>query len=282
MEFLIDRAASRHDQRSVAGRERLVAEVLPTLRTIADPVRRDGYLQLLARRSGVDERTLLEALRTPAPAAGRPSPRGSGDGGHVGARINLEAILAQPDALDPRAVERALEPAEATLLRLLLLDPRLVAEVAGEITPDLFVTTPARELWRALLDADRAEVSGSFDRAAFIGALEPTLRVTAQTLVASSAPLPDDDEGVRQAIRQSLLALERSRLSEVFEYARARLAEAEAGEDPTEVDRLQREVLDLQRRRLELDRAVADASLLARRRITPMTTRDSLEGPHGD
>ena len=38
MEFLIDRAATRHDQRSVPGRERLVAAVLPTLRTIADPV----------------------------------------------------------------------------------------------------------------------------------------------------------------------------------------------------------------------------------------------------
>ncbi len=282
MEFLIDRAASRHDQRSVTGRERLVAEVLPTLRTIADPVRRDGYLQILARRSGVDERTLLEALRTPAVPAGRVTPRGSGDGGHVGSRINLEAILAQPDALDPRAVERALEPAEATLLRLLLLDPRRIAEVAEEIAPDHFVTTPARELWRALLEADRAEPTGAFDRATFIGTLEPTLRVTAQTLVASSAPLPAGDEEVRQAIRQSLLALERSRLSEVFEYARARLAEAEAGGDTTEVDRLQREVLDLQRRRLELDRAVADASLLARRRITPTTTRDTLEGPHGD
>ena len=66
IEFLIDRAAARHDQRTVAGRERLVAAVLPTLRQVGDPVRRDGYLQLLARRSGVDERTLLEALRRPS------------------------------------------------------------------------------------------------------------------------------------------------------------------------------------------------------------------------
>ena len=70
MEFLIDRAATRHDQRTVPGRERLVAAVLPTLRTIADPVRRDGYVQLLARRSGVEERTLLEALRRPESASG--------------------------------------------------------------------------------------------------------------------------------------------------------------------------------------------------------------------
>ena len=37
MEFLIDRAASRHDPSTVGGREKLVADVLPTLRTISDP-----------------------------------------------------------------------------------------------------------------------------------------------------------------------------------------------------------------------------------------------------
>ena len=70
IEFLIDRAAARFDQRTVSGRERLVAAVLPTLRTVSDPVRRDGYVQLLARRSGVEERTLLEALRRPRAALG--------------------------------------------------------------------------------------------------------------------------------------------------------------------------------------------------------------------
>ena len=40
-------------------------------------------------------------------------------------------------------------------------------------------------------------------------------------------------------------------------------------DEETELLRLQHEVLDLQRRRLELDRAVADTSLLARRRIKP-------------
>ena len=127
MEFLIDRAASRHDQRTVPGRERLVAEVLPTLRTIVDPVRRDGYIQLLARRSGVDERTLLEALRRPEVAG----PGGRRDRGAVGSRINLEAVMAQPDALDPRAVARAVEPAEATLLRLVMLYPSHYAAAAA-------------------------------------------------------------------------------------------------------------------------------------------------------
>jgi DNA primase len=278
MEFLIDRAASRHDQRTVPGRERLVAAVLPTLRSIADPVRRDGYVQLLARRSGVEERTLLEALRRPE-AAPRSGARAEA---HAGARINLEAIMAQPDALDPRAVERALEPAEAALLRLLLMFPAHYAATAARMTDDVFVTTPAREL-RTALAAELADAEDrAFDRSAFVNSLEPTLAGVARTLLARTDPLPQGPAAVQQAIDQSLLTLERSRLSERIEYTRARLAEAEAARDEAELEHLQQEVLELQTRRLALDRAVADTSLLARRRIHPNPSPKHMEVAHGD
>jgi len=277
MEFLIDRAASRYDQSTVSGREKLVAAVLPTLRTISDPVRRDGYLQLLARRSGVEERTLLEALRRREQVL----PGGAREATQVGSRINLEAVLAQPDALDPRAVERAIEPAEATLLRLILHFPSRYHATSEAMEGDPFVTTPARELWKAL-GARLTEVgSDHFDRAAFITELEPTLRAVAQTLMARTSPLPDGELQTQQAIDQSLLTLERARLSEQIEYTRARLAEAEAADEEAELKGLQREVLDLQRRRFELDRAVADTSLLARRRINTKQA-DQLEVAHGN
>ena len=125
----------------------MVDSVLPTLRIITDPVRRDGYLQLLSRRSGVDERVLLEALRKPETASGRQN------GAHAGAKISLEAVMASPGALDPKAVERALEPVESSLLRLLLTHPGLIAGAAGRLTPEMLSTTPARELLRALLAA---------------------------------------------------------------------------------------------------------------------------------
>jgi hypothetical protein len=265
-----------------------VADVLPTLRTVSDPVRPDGYGQLLARRSGAEERTLLEALRRPENARAA----GLMDGGHAGARINLEAILAQPDALDPRAVERAIEPAEASLLRLLLVRPTLFAATSQKLAADPrfaedpFVTTPARELWRAMAEA-LATVSGSaperpFDRAAFVAGLEATLSTVAQTLLARTDPLPASDAEMEQAIDQSLLTLERARLSERIEFTRARLAEAEAANDDDELHGLGREVLELQRRRLELDRAVADSSLLARRRIQAKPTNREVEVAHGD
>jgi DNA primase len=279
MEFLIDRAATRHDQRTVPGREKLVAAVLPTLRTVSDPVRRDGYVQLLARRSGVEERTLLEALRRPEAPSGAGGPR---DAIRVGGRINLEAVMAQPDALDPRAVERAIEPAEATLLRLLLLYPSHAATTADRLDREPFVTTPARELWSGLWATVRQDGSDHFDRAAFIVALEPTLRTLAQTLMARTDPPPVDDAQVQQAIDQSLLTLQRTHLAEEIEYTRARLAEAEASGESAELEPLQREVLALQRRRFELDRAVADTSLLARRRIHPKPSSENLEVAHGN
>jgi DNA primase len=277
MEFLIDRAASRHDASTVSGREKLVAEVLPTLRTIGDPVRRDGYLQLLARRSGVEERTLLEALRRREAVP----PGGARQPAHVGARINLEAVMAQPDALDPRAVERAIEPAEATLLRLLMRYPGYHHATAQALAADPFVTTPARELWKALGSAVTEAGSAHFELKSFIEGLEPTTRAVAQTLMARTDPLPHDEADIRQAIDQSLLTLEKARLAEQIEYTRARLAEAEAADDSSELERLQREVLDLQRRRLELDRAVDDTSLLARRRIHPKQA-DQVEVTHGN
>jgi DNA primase len=279
MEFLIDRAAARHDQRTVPGRERLVAAVLPTLRSISDPVRRDGYVQLLARRSGVEERTLLEALRRPE-ATGRAG--GARDEGRVGSRINLEAILAQPDALDPRAVERALEPAEATLLRLLLTFPSHYAATAARMADDPFVTTPARELWRALAAALQASGDAPFDRTAFVAGLDDTLAGVARTLLARTDPLPSGQSATQQAIDQSLLTLDRARLFERLEYTRARMAEAEASHDAGEIERLQQEVLELQQRRLALDRAVADTSLLARRRIHPNPSPKHVEVTHGD
>ncbi|MEI8335175.1 MAG: DNA primase, partial [Chloroflexota bacterium] len=67
--YLIDTQAERFDARTPEGKKRLVDAVMPTLRRVSDPILRDSYLQVLARRSGVEERILLEALH----AGGRPA-----------------------------------------------------------------------------------------------------------------------------------------------------------------------------------------------------------------
>ena len=277
MEFLIYSAAARHDPRTIPGRERLVAAVMPTLRTISDPVRRDGYLQLLARRANVEERVLLEALRRPEPAgSSRNGPRGSGE--HTGRHIDLESVMATPGALDPRAVERALEPVESTLLRLLLVNPGLIPSLEGRLAPGALVTTPARELWKALLAAPRP-----FDRKPFLDGLDPTLATIARTLYASTAPLPETETALRQAIDQSLLTLERSGLDDEVEFKRAELAEAEAHADRDTARALLEEVRGLQARREDLDERKQGASLLASRRVpaarTPAPTTTATPTP---
>jgi DNA primase len=272
VEYLVDFHARRHDPRTLAGREKLVAAVMPTIRRVTNPTQRDGYLQLLARRSGVEERVLLEELRRPEQVArvvGRPAEA------HVGSRINLEAVLASPEALDPEAVARTVEPVEAGLLRLLLLRPYMRESVAGRLEAGLFVTTPARELWRQI---EQAPVVG-FDRAAFVESLDPTLAAVARTLFASAEPLPEDDVALRQAVEQSLIALDRNRIGERLEFVRAELAEAEASDDDAAAERLRQEALTLQEQRLDLDRRRESTTVLTpRRNPTPATAGSTVGG----
>jgi DNA primase len=272
MEYLIDTYARRHDPRTLGGRERLVAAVLPTLRRVTSPTERDGYLQLLARRSGVEERVLLEELRRPEPI-GRPA-RGSET--HVGGRINLEAVLSSPDALDPEAVARALEPVESTLLQLILANPELRSRIGHRLEPEAFMTTIARELWRAL-QADLATGAG-FDRNRFIESLDPTLAAVARTLYARTDPLPQTELGLSQAVEQCLLRLEQRRLTDLFDYKRAELAEAEATDDDSAVDRLRQEIRLLHHERSTLDRQLHRASLLGHARPAPNPTPTTAGG----
>ncbi len=266
VEYLIDTFAKRHDPRTLAGREKLVAAVMPTIRRVTNPTQRDGYMQLLARRSGVEERVLLEELRRPEQidrVVGRPSET------HVGAKINLEAVLSSPDALDPEAVARTLEPVESALLRVLLVRPYVRDDLAGRLSAELFVTTPARELWRRI----DANPTAGFDRAAFVESLDPTLAAVARTLFARTDPLPDDDGALRQSVEQSLLGLERNRITERLEFVRAELSEAEAEANAEAAERLRREVLELQTQRLDLDRRRETNTVLNQRRNkTPAAT----------
>ncbi|CAN5756382.1 DNA primase [soil metagenome] len=277
VEYLIDTFAKRHDPRTLAGREKLVAAVMPTIRRVTNPTQRDGYLQLLARRSGVEERVLLEELRRPEQTArviGRPAEA------HVGAKINLEAVLSSPDALDPESVGKLLKRAEFTLLRLVLQRPYLREQVA-ELETVEFVSTPAREIWRHLAATDVA----GLDRVTFLDSLDPTLAGIVRTMFADLEPLPEDDQALRQALDQSLLTLIRNRLDDEISAKEYDIREAEAAGDRAASEGLLREVIELRTRRLELDRRRQDSTLLTHRRrlaaataATPTTAATSTGG----
>ena len=65
------------------------------------------------------------------------------------------------------------------------------------------------------------------------------------------------------------MALELLLLSETLDFKRAELAEAEAADDGATVARLTDDVLDLQKRRLRLDRERDSGTLLSNRRTQP-------------
>jgi DNA primase len=259
VEYLIDTYAKRHDTRTLSGRERLVAAVMPTIRRVTNPTQRDGYLQLLARRSGVEERVLLEELRR----SEQPSRAGRPPELHVGAKINLEAVLSSPDALDPESVGRLIRRAEFSLLRILLLRPYLRDTLPGAPADEIeFVSTPAREIWNRL----RQQPVAGFDRQAFVDALDPTLAGVVRTMFADAEPLPDDEQALRQGLEQSLLTLRRNHIDEEISAKEYDIREAEAAGDRPTSEQLLREVMDLKQRRLELDRQRQETTLLSQRR----------------
>ena len=270
VEYLIDTFARRHDPRTLAGREKLVASVMPTIRRVTNPTARDGYLQLLARRSGVEERVLREELRRPEQAArviGRTAEA------HVGSRINLEAVLSSPDALDPESVGRLLKRAEFTLLRLLLLRPYLRDVLPADAQID-FSSTPAREIWLRMSETP----SAGFDRAAFVDSLDPTLAGVVRTMYADPEPIPDDQASLRQGLEQSLLTLERNRLDEEIGAVEFDIREAEAAGDRPTADRLLRDIAALKTRRLDLDRKRTETTVLTQRRQPAPATAGSASG----
>ncbi len=271
VEYLIDYYASRYDMRRADGRDRLVASVLPVLRTIGVPTLRDFYLQRLAARSGVDDRVLREQL------AQRESPfRGSRpEAEHGGSRINVDAVLAARDAIDPDAAAGTLDPTEQTLIRLLLRNPEQQLRIRDVLPPELLATTPARELWRRVLADRDADPNGAFSLERFAGSLDPELAAIARGLL-GKAEAPLSEERLSQGVDQCVLRLERQRVTDHLNFLRAEVAEAEARHDAEARVAFQGQIRELEQQRAALDRRTAAASLLNPNRTSE---RNPVGGP---
>jgi DNA primase len=270
VEYLIDIHARGADLRTTGGRARFVDALLPTLRAVRNPVLRDGYLQTLRQVSGVEERVLLEALhRAPDGGRGGTGAAGArGSGGADGGRISAEAVMASPDAFDPRAVLRAITPVERELLRFLLLAPELQAETAERLAPADLPSTPARELWAAVL---AARAAGPYTSEAVYARLDAETQALMAALLggtgvaAIAGGTGRTDAGLaEQGIEQCLLRLELDRLEERDRFSRVELAEAERAGDRAAIDRYMTEISHHNENRRALHRRLEQASLLAK------------------
>jgi DNA primase len=270
VEYLIDHHAGLFDLKTSAGRIGFVEAVMPAIRDIADPLRRDEALGEVRRVSGVEERVLLQVLERPARnpiAQGRPA----GDGRNGESRMSADAILSSPDALPIHDILRAITPVESQLLRLLLLVPAEQLRVVNELGPDQLPSTVARELFRALV-LQRAPndqgVHPDFDWEALLLALDDETAALAWALVAKSGPNSRDLDPAHldYEITRLLLELEDDQLRERSDYNEAAQGEAERADDREAIARLMLERRQINESRLSLDRRRDQTRLLASHR----------------
>ena len=270
MLFLIDYYATAFNLRTAEGRRHAVAALVPLLRQVRDPVVRDDYLMTVARRTGVKDRDLLEALHAPEPAGRSKLGRNDGAAGSS-SRFSADAIISAPDSIDTKAELKAVSLDERKLLRLLLLVPEQQERVAETLkaTGVQLPSTPARELLAAMLaDRERDRESGGagkFERMRFLESLDPELHGLAVALFAERGPDPNElaSDRVRIGVDQCLLALEADRLEEEIRFNAGELVEAQAAADPQAVTRLLELQRNLNEARRSLDRRRQDTSLLA-------------------
>jgi DNA primase len=259
VDYLIDFHARQVDLKTPGGKARFVDAIAPTLRAIGNPVMRDAYLQKIHNVSGVEERSVLEVLHR------RPAPGGASAEG----RITADAVLASADALPIDRILAAITPVEEELLRLLLLAPDQQARVADELGPDQLPSTPARELFRAIVlqrARDDHGVRPPFSMSALKAALDDETWATASAILAK--PSPDlalvASERIMYAVDRCLLQLERQRLDERADWVGGELLAAEARGDRESVGQLVTLQLQNNEARRSVDRQIEQATVLVR------------------
>ncbi len=257
VDYLIDQHAKAFDLKTPGGKTRFVNAIVPTLRAIPNPVMRDAYLQTIHRVSGVEERTVLEVLHQRPEAAA------------VQGRITADAVIGAADALPVDRILAAITPVEEELLRLILLVPDQQLRASDEIGPDQLPSTPARELFRAIVVQrvpNDEGVNAPFSMSALMAGLDDEIRALAQAILAR--PSPDfahiSAERIAYAVDRCLLRLERLRLDERADWVGAELLSAESRGERESVTRL----VDLQRQtnesRRAIDRQIEQATVLVR------------------
>ncbi|HEY8870964.1 MAG TPA: DNA primase [Candidatus Limnocylindrales bacterium] len=267
VDYLIDYQARQFDLRTASGKARFVDAVMPTIRSVPNPVMRDAYLGKLRQASGVEERVLLEVLHKPGARSS------AGDRARTGADaqrgITADAVMASPDTLRVADILRGVSAVEAELLRLLLIAPEYQVDVVDRLGPDMLPSTIARELYRAIVLArapDDRGVRPPFVRDAVLAALDDETRALALALYAKE--LPDwrslSPARVATAIENFIADLELDRLEERGIFIAAEQGEAEREGDHESMDRLLREMRLIEEQRRSLDRRRDQTRLLTR------------------
>jgi hypothetical protein len=216
---------------------------------------RDGYAAAAARRIGVDESTIREAIRRPG---------GSGPTSLQDGKISADSVRAADLQGDLGAILAGVSPPEAELLRLLLLAPTERLRVRETLGDELFSSGLARSLWhglRAGLDATLEAGGAPTSLEQLPVAIQGEERRLAQALLARDGQ-PVSVERVRIGIDQTALRLEADRLDEAMAWSRSEIAEAERATDAPRVRELMERERDLGAKRKVLDRRLMASGVM--------------------
>jgi DNA primase len=273
VDYLIDTYARAYDLKTPGGKARFVDALMPTIRAVPNPVMRDGWLQRVRQVSGVEERVLLEVLRSGRSATGLDHPAGSrngggaGGGGDAGARINVASVTSAPDALRVGDILRGVLPQERELLRLMLLVPEVQLQITDAVGPDQLPNTVARELFRAIVLAREPNDEGihpPFSLTALIQGLDPETAALAQAIVARQSPDSHalSTQELAYEVERLVIDLEERALDERQDFTQDGLAEAEQANDMATASQLLHEIQAINEQRKSLHRRRDQTRLL--------------------
>ena len=153
VEHMVRRTIGRHDLSSVEGQSRAVADAMPIIEVLTDPVRRSEYAHLVADLAGVTEFSVVQALESRR--RGRPA----------------DVVVESPRRMSAR------DKVEREMLKVLVRDRQAYDEYASQLTDDHFRSATARKALAALRDAggDASVVAGGNDEK--LGAMLSSLAV---------------------------------------------------------------------------------------------------------
>ena len=261
--------------REPQGRTEAARRLIPVVGMISDRIKRDAYLQKLAKMISISERVVHEELqrylqeqkRTGITARFSDTGGRRREGGRDDGKSGKERFAGFAGAVNDKKIHSELEPAgrrrehenngldrrsddtlqwEDYLIGLLLQNPGLHAHVCGIITDGDFAGTDTRELYRILNSIEqRASSPSQQSLAQLLPSALQTAVARAQKCVESRSP--KDGTGLVKAAIQCATRLKRTRLVQLnteLEYMRQ---EAVSAGDVQVARQLQLQQLDITR-----------------------------------
>ena len=225
VEFFLDRRVSGLDLTDPVQRARAVDTLVEVLATLDNPIRREGYIQRVAQRTGITDRSLLEAV---ARHRGR------------GQRRDATAASASPPASPPSAEEQ--------LIYIGLNYPAWRERIASSLAPEDVRDTTLRQIFIEFILGETA--TGPQGTSRPMSLHPPEVQRCLSSLWArdpwsvgaqeggEGPPEEADHETLQRTVNDCLARINQGRSAALRQTLRQALEAAERGGDPDQVLRL--------------------------------------------